>query len=418
MNYLAEIFLIFLLSNLIIEIYLNVRNIKNIKIHKNQVPADFADKITLEEHTKAANYNIEKLKFSNVKMILSTSILLLLLFAGGFSYLYSLSFLINELLFNDAEIIHGVIFLLSCILTLSVLDLPFSIFDTFFLEKKFGFNKTTFKTYIVDLLKSLTLLILLGGFLLYGLLYIIHAFWDSAWWLYAWIFWMTFSLILLMVYPKFIAPLFNKFTHLENTELSQSITRLLEQAGFKSKGVFVMDGSKRSSKSNAYFTGFGANKRIVFFDTLIKQLKNQEIIAVLAHELGHFKHGHIKIRIIQSAIFSLAGLFILYFLANNYSFYTAFGFNEQNPAIALLLFSIVIPTLFFFITPINAFISRKHEFQADEFAAKHADKDDLINALLKLYKENAGTLTPDSLYSSYHDSHPPAAIRINHLKTL
>jgi STE24 endopeptidase len=297
----------------------------------------------------------------------------------------------------------------------SLIDLPSSLYSTFVLEERFGFNKTTLKTFVVDMLKGTALGLVIGVPLILFVLWLMESA-GSAWWIYAWVGLTAFSLLMTWAYPKFIAPLFNKFQPLEEGEVANRINALLERTGFNSKGVFVMDGSKRSAHGNAYFTGFGKNKRIVFFDTLLKHLTPTQIEAVLAHELGHFKRKHIVKGMVLSTLMTLVGFGVLAWLMQKPWFYSSLGVSEPSTYMALILFMIVSPVFTFFITPLMARFSRKHEFEADEFAAQQSSATELIAALVGLYKENASTLTPDPLHSAFYDSHPPAAIRIAHLQ--
>jgi STE24 endopeptidase len=296
-----------------------------------------------------------------------------------------------------------------------LIDLPFSIYRTFVLEQRFGFNKTDSKTFVVDLLKEILLTLVIGLPLIYAVLYLMGEM-GEYWWLYVWLVLTSFSLLMFWLYPTYIAPIFNKFKPLDNAKLKVKIDNLLERTGFKSDGVFVMDGSKRSSHGNAYFTGIGKNKRIVFFDTLLEGMDDQEVEAILAHELGHFHHKHIRKHMINLFAITLTGLALLGYLINQPWFFHGLGVNTMSNHTALILFTLTMPVFSFFIAPISNYLSRKHEFEADAFAAKHTNADDLVSSLVKLYRDNAATLTPDKIYSAFHDSHPSASIRIAHLK--
>jgi len=308
----------------------------------------------------------------------------------------------------------GVAVLMSAFVIGSLLDLPISVYKTFVIEERFGFNKITPTLFITDTLKSTAIAMAFGIPLAWIVLWLMQQS-GSLWWLYVWLVWMSFIFFMMWAYPAFISPIFNKFKPLEDQALKQRIEALMKKTGFSSNGIFVMDGSRRSGHGNAYFTGLGTNKRIVFYDTLIESLSPEEIEAVLAHELGHFKHGHIKKRLISTAAMSLAGLALLGWLINQQWFFQGLGIETPSTHTALMLFMLVLPVFTFFIGPIMSRISRKHEFEADDFAAEHANADALISALVKMYEENAATLTPDNLYSAFHDSHPPAPIRIAHL---
>ncbi len=413
MNWITTLFLAALFLNLIIEVWLNIRNQFHIGTHKDKVPEDFSEVVTLEAHQKAADYSRAKLQLGRLGLFYDAALLWLMTLGGGFQEIYSM-WAASGLSQQWQE----VAFILSVFWILSILHLPFSILSTFKIEEEFGFNKTTPIKFATDLLKQWALILALGLPLIWVILTIMNSFIDQAWWFYTWVVWMAFQLIIMWAYPKWIAPIFNKFTPLEDGEMKTRINALLERTGFESNGIFVMDGSSRSGHGNAYFTGFGKNKRIVFFDTLLDKLTPEEVEAVLAHELGHFKHGHIKKRLIEGSVFSLLGLALLGWLIQLPEFYSGLGMVDQSPAIALLLFMTAVPVMFFFMGPISAIKSRKHEFEADAFAAQHVGAEHLISALLKMYRDNASTLTPDPQYSAYHDSHPPAKIRIDHLKSL
>jgi STE24 endopeptidase len=307
--------------------------------------------------------------------------------------------------------------MMSLILIGSFIDLPFSIYRHFVLEEKFGFNKKTAKTFISDEVKGLLLMIIFVLPILYLVLYLMENLGDF-WWFFVWLTLMSISLLAFWLYPTFIAPIFNKFTPLADTELKQKIDKLLLDNGFNSNGVFIMDGSKRSSHGNAYFTGMGKNKRIVFFDTLLKGMTHDEIIAILAHELGHFHHKHIKKQLVTNSIMTLVSLSILGYLIDKEWFFNGLGVSNQSDYLALMLFMLIMPVFTLFLSPIMHGLSRKHEYEADAFAAKKSNAKDLISSLVKLYKENSATLTPDKYYSLMHDSHPSASLRINHLKIL
>ena len=413
MSWIAPLFIFTLSLNLLIELWLNVKNQFHINLKKDKVPEEFSEIVSLEAHQKAASYSAAKLQLARQMLFFDAAILLFMTFGGGFQDIY------NYWLATDIPSVwRDTAFLVSTFWFLSLLSLPFSIISTFKIEENFGFNKMTPKKMAIDLLKQWALMIAIGAPLIWVVLSIMNQYFDQAWWLYTWLFWVAFNLLLLWAYPKWIAPIFNKFTPLEEGEMKDRIEALLKRTGFESNGIFVMDGSSRSGHGNAYFTGFGKNKRIVFFDTLLETLSPEEVEAVLAHELGHFKHGHIKKMMVQSFAMSLVGLAFLGWLAQQSFFYTELGMTSETPAAALLLFISVMPTFFFFIGPINAMKSRKHEFEADDFAAEVTDSKHLISALLKMYRDNASSLTPDPMFSAYHDSHPPAKIRIEHLKSL
>ncbi len=413
MNWITTLFLSALFLNLIIEVWLNIRNQFHIGQNRAKVPEDFSEVVSLEAHQKAADYSRAKLQLGRLGLFYDAAILWLMTLGGGFQDIYNMW--ANSGLSSQWQ---EIAFLLSTLWILSILHLPFTIMSTFKIEEEFGFNKTTPMKFITDLVKQWLLMLILGLPLVWVVLTIMSSFIDQAWWFYTWVVWMAFQLLIMWAYPKWIAPIFNKFTPLEDEEMKNRINNLLERTGFESNGIFVMDGSSRSGHGNAYFTGFGKNKRIVFFDTLLEKLTPEEVEAVLAHELGHFKHGHIKKRLLESTLLSLAGLALLGWLIQLPQFYSGLGMSDQSPAIALLLFMTAVPVMFFFISPFHAMKSRKHEFEADAFAAEYVGAEHLISALLKMYRDNASTLTPDPIHSAYHDSHPPAKIRIDHLKSL
>lgn len=412
-TWITSAFIAALALNFLIELWLNIKNQFFIGAHSNQVPDDFKGTIDLQAHQKAARYSKAKLQLSRFTLFFDAAVLLFMTLGGGFQEIYNY-WLDTEL----APTWRDTAFILSIFWFLSLLHLPFNWISTFKIEQEFGFNKMTPAKFLTDLLKQWALILALGIPLIWVVLTVMNTFFDQAWWLYTWLIWMAFNLALMWAYPKWIAPLFNKFTPLEDGEMKQRIEALLEKTGFESNGIFVMDGSSRSGHGNAYFTGFGKNKRIVFFDTLLETLTPEEVEAVLAHELGHFKHGHIKKMMAETFILSLVGLALLGWLAQQPAFYNGLGMTSQTPAAALLLFTTAVPVLFFFLGPIQAIKSRKNEFEADAFAAKYVGAEHLISALLKMYRDNASSLTPDPSYSAYHDSHPPAKIRIDHLKSL
>lgn len=413
MNWITSLFLGALFINLFIEVWLNIKNQFHIGKNRDAVPTDFTEVVSLEAHQKAADYSRAKLQLGRLGLFYDAAILWFMTLGGGFQDIYRMW----QQSGLDTQWTET-LFIISTLWVLSILHLPFAVISTFKIETEFGFNKTSAKTFVMDLLKQWLLIAILGLPLIWVVLSIMTSFIDQAWWFYTWVVWMSFQLIIMWAYPKWIAPIFNKFTPLEDEAMKERITALLERTGFESNGIFVMDGSSRSGHGNAYFTGMGKNKRIVFFDTLLETLTPEEVEAVLAHELGHFKHGHIRKRLIEGTLMSLAGLALLGWLIQLPEFYTGLGMLDQSPAIALLLFMTAVPVMFFFMGPVSAMKSRKHEFEADAFAAQHVGAEHLISALLKMYRDNASTLTPDPLHSAYHDSHPPAKIRIDHLKSL
>jgi len=411
MNELTIFFLIFLAVGIGIQIWLIGRHRAYVRSHKDTVPSSFASKISLPEHQKAAAYTLTKTSFRQKMLVIEVLVLLLWTLGGLLEHLDQL---MRSLAWS--ELWTGVGVFVCFGLVSSLLDLPGDIYTTFRIEAQFGFNRTTKGTFFMDMLKSLVLSLIIGIPLAILVLWLM-AYAGEYWWLSVWIVWTSFSLLMIWIYPTFIAPWFNKFQPLENNELKQQIEALLQKNGFASSGIFVMDGSKRSGHGNAYFTGLGASKRIVFFDTLLKALNADEVIAVLAHEIGHFKRKHIQRRIIWMFIISLAGLAFLGWLMEQNWFYTGLGVSIEHKStyMALLLFMLALPVFTFFLNPIMAWFSRRHEFEADDFAAEQAKPATLIQALVKLYKDNASTLTPDPLYSAFFDSHPPAPVRIAHL---
>ena len=405
----STLFIIMVFLSAFTHIWLSIRQINHVKNHREQTPKAFSEKITLEEHKKAADYTIAKEKLGNVELLIATTLLFIWTLGGGLEYLdqYVRGYQLEPLY-------SGVIFILLMGFISSLFDIPMSIYNTFVLEEKFGFNRTTFKVWIVDFIKQSILGLVIGVPLIMVILWLMSSA-GEFWWVYAWAVWMGFGFLMMWAYPAFIAPLFNKFSQLEDDSLKERIERLMTRCGFISKGILVMDGSKRSSHGNAYFTGLGNNKQIVFFDNLLDSLEPEEVEAVLAHELGHFKKKHIVKRLITMTFMTFAGFAMLGWLMQQQWFYNGLGISEASIYAALVLFSIASPVFTFFLSPISAMMSRKHEFEADDYAAEQADANKLIEALVKLYKENANTLTPDPLHSAYYDSHPPAPVRIAHL---
>ena len=411
-NFFTFIFLFAILTSVLALLWLNFRQDKAIKSSFNEVPEDFKETITLEDHQKAGQYTQAKLLANHFEIIFSTIVLLIWTLGGAMNWL---DFFWQERISDP--ILLGTVFILSIMFIASFIDLPFSIYRNFILEERFGFNRMTIKTFTGDLIKELILTLALGMPLIYAILYLMNmSAIGDYWWIYVWAILSLFTITMMWIYPSFIAPIFNKFKPLENNSLRNRIDNLLDRTGFGSDGIFIMDGSKRSSHGNAYFTGIGRNKRIVFFDTLLKGMEEKEIEAILAHELGHFHHKHVRQRIISSFIFSLISLALLGYLIKQGWFFNGLGISEPSAHTALVLFSLTLPVFSFFITPVSNLISRKHEFQADAFAASHTDANDLISSLTKLYRENSSTLSPDRYYSAFHDSHPSAILRIARLQ--
>ena len=396
--------------------YLAGRHIRHIAEHRHQVPADFASKISLPEHHKAADYTMAKLRLGLFEIALSAAILIGFTLLGGLQYVHDLTL---ELL--GPGTLQQISLLISISLITGIIDLPFSWYRQFTIEEKFGFNRMTPTLFFTDLIKGILLGLAIGLPLLWVVLTLMAEA-GEYWWVWTWFVWVGFNALMLWLFPTFIAPLFNKFKPLEDGPLKDRIEELLKRCDFTSQGLFIMDGSKRSAHGNAYFTGMGKAKRIVFFDTLIERLNPEEIEAVLAHELGHFKRQHIRKRLIQSFALSFLVLGLLGWISTKAWFYLSLGvtpdLNGYNAGLALALFSLVMPVFGFFLTPINSMGSRKHEYEADAFAAEKSSAKDLITALVKLYQDNAATLPPDPLYSKFYDSHPPAPLRIAHLQEL
>ncbi len=403
------LFLAMLLISTIMRLYLSQRQIKTVTQNRSKVPDTFDGKISLEDHQKAADYTTTKVKFGRLPLFYEIALLLIWTLGGGLQWLDQ-----NILSLQLNPIVTGIAVILAYTFISSLLDLPFSLYNTFVIEEKFGFNRTTIKTFFVDMMKGSALGLVIGVPLLYVILWLMEQSGDQ-WWIYAWLVISGFSLFMMWVYPTWIAPLFNKFEPLEEGETLNRITTLLTRCGFNSNGIFVIDGSKRSSHGNAYFSGFGRNKRIVFFDTLLKMLNDDELEAVLAHELGHFKKKHIIKGMVISFSTTLIGLGVLAWLMKEDWFYNALGVSQPSTYMALLLFTLVMPVFTFAFQPLFSLFSRKNEFEADAFAAEQTDAKYLIQALVGLYRENANTLTPDPLYSAFYDSHPPAPVRIAHL---
>jgi STE24 endopeptidase len=411
------LFVSFLVLTLLVRFWLASRHIRHVLAHRAAVPAEFAEKIPLAAHQKAADYTVAKTKFGLLGLLVNSVVLV------GFTLLGGLQWLSVTIFQRTGPGMGYQLALLAAFAVISgLIDLPFDYYKQFKLEQRFGFNKMTRALFFADMLKGAALGAAIGLPLVWVVLTLMGKAGD-LWWFYAWLVWSGFQLLMMVLFPTVIAPLFNKFTPLEDQSLKSRIEGLMSRVGFASKGLFVMDGSKRSAHGNAYFSGFGANKRIVFFDTLLARLAPQEIEAVLAHELGHFKLKHIIKRIVMMFAISLAFLALLGYLKNQVWFYTGLGVDpvpmvladQRNDAMVLLLFMLVLPVFTFLLGPLTSLSSRKHEFEADAFAAKHTDARDLVSALVKMYEDNASTLTPDPLHSAFYDSHPPASVRIRQL---
>jgi len=410
----SVLFVGFLLLTLVVRFWLSSRHIRHVLAHRSAVPAEFAEKIPLAAHQKAADYTVARTKFGMLTLVVNSAVLV------GFTLLGGLQLLSSLLLqaFGGPGMLYQLGLIVAFALISGLIDLPFDYYRQFVLEAHFGFNKMTRGLFFADTLKNA----LIGAAIGLPLLWVILVLMDKSgtlWWFYAWLVWSGFQLLMLVLYPTVIAPLFNKFTPLDDDSLRARIEGLMQRVGFASKGLFVMDGSKRSAHGNAYFSGFGAGKRIVFFDTLLARLAPHEIEAVLAHELGHFKLKHIVKRIAVMFAISLVFLALLGYLKGQAWFYTGLGVDPMlfgsNDAMALILFMLALPIFTFLLSPLSSLSSRKHEFEADAFAAQHTNAQDLVSALVKLYEDNASTLTPDPLHSAFYDSHPPASLRIGKL---
>lgn len=406
-------FAVALVVGLMLKFWLSSRQMRHVAQHRDKVPGAFAQTITLAAHQKAADYTLAKVRLGLLETALGTAVLLGWTLLGGLSAL-------NQVLMSwlGSGMTQQITLLVGFVLISGVIDLPLSLYHTFVLEERFGFNKMTLKLWLADLLKSSVMGTLIGLPIVALILWMMGAS-GGLWWLWAWCVWMGFNLLLLVIYPTLIAPLFNKFTPLEDVALKERITKLMQRCGFSAKGLYVMDGSKRSAHANAYFTGLGAAKRVVFYDTLLSKLSAPEVDAVLAHELGHFKHRHIIKRIVSMFAVSLGGFALLGWLAGKTWFYTELGVQPNlagaNDALALLLIMLTMPVFGFFISPVFAKFSRKHEFEADAYAAAHTSGQELATALLKLYEDNASTLTPDPIYVAFYYSHPGASERLSRM---
>jgi len=414
------VFAALLLAGLALRLWLASRQIRHVARHRGAVPVAFAGRITLAAHQKAADYTVAKARLGLLEMSLATAVALSWTLLGGLDLLNQalLAWLGGGMLQQLA--------LLACFALISgAIDIPAQLYQTFRLEQRFGFNQMTLRLWLGDLVKSTLVGAIIGLPIAALILWLMGAA-GPRWWLWAWGVWMGFNLLLMVVFPLFIAPLFNKFQPLADESLKERVTALMQRCGFRAKGLFVMDGSRRSAHANAYFTGFGAAKRVVFYDTLLKQLAPGEVEAVLAHELGHFKHKHITRRLVGMFAISLAGFAALGWLSTHGWFYTGLGVQPNlmlpglpgsapNDALALLLFLLAAPLFTLFLTPLLAQLSRRHEFEADAYAVAQASSADLTSALLKLYQDNASTLTPDPVYARFYYSHPPATERLARL---
>ena len=410
------LFAALLMLGLLTKFYLATRQVRHVAQHRNQVPAAFASTISLPSHQKAADYTIAKTRLGMLEMAFAAALLLGWTLLGGIDTLNQA--LMRSGLANHGALVPQLALLAAFGLISGLLDLPFTLYKTFRLEERFGFNKMTLKLWLADLVKSTIVGTVIGLPIVALILWLMGSA-GTLWWLWTWVVWIGFNLLVLVLFPTVIAPMFNKFKPLDDETLKARVTALMQRCGFAAKGLFVMDGSRRSAHANAYFTGFGAAKRVVFYDTLLKQLNPAEVDAVLAHELGHFKHKHIIKRIGVMFAMSLVGFALLGWLSTQVWFYTGLGVRPNlaggNDALALLLFLMVVPLFSFFISPLMAQSSRRHEFEADAYAISQTDGRDLQSALLKLYKDNASTLTPDPVFVKFYYSHPPASERLGRM---
>ncbi|MDP3617525.1 MAG: M48 family metallopeptidase [Rhodoferax sp.] len=407
-------FALALVAGLMLKFWLSVRQIRHVARHRGEVPPAFSHTISLTTHQKGADYTITKTRFGLLELALGSAVLLLWTLLGGLSALN-----LALLGWMGGGMGQQIALLAGFVVIGGLVDLPLTLYQTFVIEERFGFNRMTLRLWLVDLIKSSLLGVVIGLPIATLILWLMAAA-GNWWWLWAWGVWMGFNLLVLLIYPTFIAPLFNKFSPLEDETLKARVTSLMRRCGFAAKGLFVMDGSRRSAHANAYFTGFGAAKRVVFYDTLLAKLSAGEVDAVLAHELGHFKHKHLVKRIVSLFALSLLGFALLGWLATQVWFYHGLGvqpnLNAPNDALALLLFMLTVPVFSFFIAPVFTLFSRKHEFEADAYAVAQTSGQDLATALLKLYEDNASTLTPDPVYVKFYYSHPPASERLARMR--
>jgi STE24 endopeptidase len=412
MQWLTPVFVVVVIAEAVTRLWLSTRQIAAVRAHRDRVPEQFRGQVELAEQQKAADYTVARARLGRVDTVADAIVKLVFTLGGGIAFIDSLWSRAGL-----AQPWHGALVIGTVLLALMVLNLPFSLWSTFRVEARFGFNRQTPALFVADLLKSLLLGVLLGGPLVIGAILLMEN-GGRWWWLYAWVGWTVFTVALTWAFPRFIAPLFNKFSPLSDEALKARVEKLLERCGFASKGVFVMDGSRRSAHGNAYFTGVGRNKRIVFFDTLLERLGVAEVEAVLAHELGHFRLRHVRQRLVLSLGMSLLAFALIAWLARKPEFFAALGVSVPSSHAALLLLMIAAPAFTYFFTPLGSWWSRKHEFEADDFAARHAEASALADALVKLYRSNASTLTPDRIHSAFYDSHPPAIVRIARLNTV
>jgi STE24 endopeptidase len=403
------IFLLVLAAGLGLQVWLGLRQIAFVRAHCDSVPEAFRETVGADAHRKAALYTVAKTRLNLISLGIGAALLLVWTLGGALDFVDA--FWRARI---DSDLLRGVAAVLTVLVVMAILDLPLSLYSTFVLEERFGFNRTTPALYAADLVKSTILAAVIGAPLVYVILWIMSAA-GALWWIYAWAVWVGFALVQAWAYPRIIAPLFNKFTPLSDQSLRERVERLAAATGFAVKDVFVMDGSRRSAHGNAYMTGFGASKRIVFFDTLINALQADEVEAVLAHELGHYKLRHVMKKLALVAALSAAGWAVLGWVSGDAWFFEGLGVTDPSPYMALLLFMMVGPVFAVFLRPLLSRLSRRYEFEADDFAKAYSDARALTTGLVKLYRDNANTLTPDPVYSAFYHSHPPPAERIRHL---
>ena len=406
------IFLAVLSATVLVRLWLGLRHVGHVQAHRNSVPAAFSGTIPLDAHQQAADYTTAKTRLVLVQAVVQALLLIGFTLGGGLQWLDDAW----RGVLPDMELLRGALVIVSAFVVSSLVDLPFDYYKTFTVDARFGFNRMSRGMFFGDIVKHALVGVVLGAPILFAALWLMNAA-GSAWWLYLWMVWSAFNLLMLAVYPTLIAPLFNTFEPLQDEALKTRIETLLIKCGFRSQGLYVMDGSSRSSHGNAYFTGFGAAKRVVFFDTLLSRLEPDEIEAVLAHELGHYRHRHVFKRIAMLFAVSFAGLALLGWLIDQPWFYAGLGVDTPSTYMGLLLFLLVSPVFMLLLRPLFSGYARRNEFEADAYAAQHADARRLVDALVKLYRDNASTLTPDRLHSAFYDSHPPASARIARLQT-
>lgn len=404
-----DLFLILLGATLVTQLWLATRHIRYVAGHRRTVPRAFQGQVPLQSHRKAADYTIARTRFGRLDNILGAALLLFWTVGGGLGGMDQLA-----RSFHWGDVVTGTVFMLGTFLIMGLLDLPGSIYATFVIEQRFGFNKTSVATFFADLVRTTLLLLGFGAPLILAVLWLMQEM-GGYWWFHVWLLWTAFSLFMIWAYPSVIAPLFNRFQPLKQGAMRERIQRLLKRTGFKSRGIYVIDSSRRTAHGNAYFTGFGRSKRIVFFDSLLTSLRAPEVEAVLAHELGHFKRRHVVKRMLLMMVMSLAGLALLGWLIDKSWFYSGLGIPQASTHTALMLFILAGPVFTYFLHPLYARSSRTHEYEADAFAVEQTGARPLVSALVKLYRDNASTLTPDPLHSAFYDSHPPAPLRIARL---